>query len=254
MRVTVLGRWGGYPAPGGACPGYLVEEGGIFLLVDCGNGAFSRLQHHCQAHALSAVILSHLHSDHVVDLYPLRLALEFAMYPEPSRIHLPVYAPQGAPAVLTSLLIPQASKERFLEFLKFHPIDPSRSLSLGPFRITFAPMIHTIPTFAIGIESAGRRLVYSADTAPCDALEGLASGADLFLCEATLREQEAHLSSQVGHLTGRMAGFIARRAGVRRLLLTHFFPTNLPEESAGEAAKEFPGEILIAEEGRTYEI
>jgi ribonuclease BN (tRNA processing enzyme) len=254
MRLTVLGRWGGYPAPGGACPGYLLEEDGFLLLIDCGNGILSRLQHYCRVHELSTVILSHLHSDHILDLYPLRLALEFARYPELSQTRLPVLAPEGAPEVLTSLLIPQASKERFLAFLEFRPIDPSRPESLGPFQITFAPVAHTIPTFAMAIEAAGRRLVYSADTAPCDALEELAAGADLFLCEATLREREAHLAPQVGHLTGRMAGSIARRARVRRLLLTHFFPPNTPEESAIEAAKEFTGEVLVSEEGRSYEI
>ena len=76
MKLTILGKYGPYPAAGGACSGYLIEQGGNHVLIDCGSGVLSRLQQVCKIHDLSAIVLSHLHSDHMADMLVLRYALE----------------------------------------------------------------------------------------------------------------------------------------------------------------------------------
>jgi len=78
MKLTVLGCCGPYPAAGGACSGYLLEEDGYRVLIDCGNGVLSRLQQHLKSWELEAVLLSHLHFDHTADLMVLRYALDYA--------------------------------------------------------------------------------------------------------------------------------------------------------------------------------
>ncbi|MDR7428280.1 MAG: MBL fold metallo-hydrolase, partial [Armatimonadota bacterium] len=81
MRLTVLGRWSPYPPAGGACPGYLVEAAGQRLLLDCGTGTLANLQSIASIFELTAVVITHLHPDHVLDVFVLKQALEFGRFP-----------------------------------------------------------------------------------------------------------------------------------------------------------------------------
>lgn len=254
MRLIVLGRWSPFPPADGACPGYLVEAGGIRVLLDCGSGVVSRLQRFCTAYDLSALVLSHVHSDHVTDVYTLRMALEWGRLPERYQGRLLTFAPAGSAGILAAPHSTADSRARFLDFFDFRDMVPDCPVSVGPLTLTFAPTRHPVPCFAVRAEAEGRSLVYTADTAPCGEVAALARGADLLLCEATLLEHETHVVPLAGHLTAGMAGALAHEAGVRRLVLTHFFATKRPEESRAQAAKEFPGELLIAEEGTAYEV
>ena len=76
MKLTVLGRYGPFPAPGGACSGYLLESGGVTLVMDLGSGALGNLLRRVPGLGLTAVLLSHLHSDHMSDMLVLRYALQ----------------------------------------------------------------------------------------------------------------------------------------------------------------------------------
>jgi len=101
MKLTILGNNGPYPAPGGACSGYLLESdsGETRLLIDCGTGVLANLLAVCPPKALSAVILSHLHYDHMSDMLPMQYALQFS-----SRVKsLPVFAPE-APGIVRALM------------------------------------------------------------------------------------------------------------------------------------------------------
>ena len=92
MRLTVLGTSGGYPPPGSACSGYLVEEDDTRVWIDAGSGTFPRLLEHCAPNELTAILISHLHADHWTDLVLGLHALRFAF----EREHpLPVYGPAG---------------------------------------------------------------------------------------------------------------------------------------------------------------
>ena len=78
MEITVLGCWAPYPRAGGACSGYLIRGGGQNILLEAGNGSLSRLMGFLDFRRLDAVIISHLHPDHYLDLFPLRHAIEGA--------------------------------------------------------------------------------------------------------------------------------------------------------------------------------
>jgi ribonuclease BN (tRNA processing enzyme) len=253
MQLIVLGRWSPYPAPGGACPSYLVQEGPTRLMLDCGPGAVARLRQHCEAHDLSALVLSHLHVDHILSIYPLRDAYEWQRA-DPERPPLPVYAPDDAAELLVGILRGSESVARFRRTFAFHPITETSVESVGPLRLTFARTEHPVYCLAVRIECAGRTLVYSADSSPTAALEALARGANLLLCEATFPDSHAALAAQVGHMTATQAAELASRAGVERLVLTHFSPQFDPEEQRRAAAKILHTRALIAEENARYPI
>ncbi len=249
MQLTVLGRWGAWPPPGGACSGYLVEAGDTRLLLDCGTGVLERLQRVTDPRGLTGVLITHLHPDHILDLYPLRLCLQFARADAPPP--MPLLAPADTREVLGALLDGD-SAEGFFRVFEHRPLAPA--MRLGDLTMRVAPVRHAIPAWAVRFEAGGASLVFSADTTASDALVELARGADVLLCESTLLDRDLEVAARVGHLTARMAGEVAASAGVRRLLLTHFFPTNRPEESLAEAQKAFTGPIEIVEEGRAYQV
>jgi ribonuclease BN (tRNA processing enzyme) len=79
MKLTVLGNNGPFPSAGGACSGYLITEGDKNILIDCGNGVLANLQRFIPIEELDAIILTHLHSDHMSDMMILRYALQIKM-------------------------------------------------------------------------------------------------------------------------------------------------------------------------------
>ena len=101
MRLTVLGNNGPYPIPGGACSGYLLESdsGNTTILLDCGTGVLARLEQCIPLDQLDAVVLSHLHYDHMSDMLPMHYALQF----NPRKKPLNVYAP-ATPVEVRKLL------------------------------------------------------------------------------------------------------------------------------------------------------
>lgn len=253
MTLTVLGKWSPFAPPGGACPGYLIQADGARLLLDCGSGVVAALHRHTDTHELTGAVLSHLHPDHFSDIYQLFNALRFDRYPAPPAPPLPVYAPALAPEVLSAALSRAESRAEFLERFVFHATEAGHG-RIGPFAFRFVPTLHPEPCHAVEIRAAGRRLVYTADTGPSEGVEALAAGADLLLSECTLVEGTEDMAVPLGHLTGRMAGALAARAGVRRLLLTHFFtPRHTLKESLEAAAKEF-AQVSAVDEGSTYEV
>ncbi len=241
MRLLVLGRNGPFPAPGEACSGYFLEEGEAGLLLECGNGVLSRLLSHLTLGRLGAVVLSHLHPDHVSDLFVLRYALEGERRRGAGVASLPVWAPPE----------PEEEFRRlgYKDVYEVRPFRPGDSFVFGPFRVLSAPARHFIPACALRVESGGKALVFSSDTGPSPDVLHLARGADLFLCEANLLEGESE-----GHLNARQAGEMAREAGVKRLLLTHLYP-GIPQGDLLARSREVAGvPVELAEEGRWYEV
>ncbi|MDQ7842987.1 MAG: MBL fold metallo-hydrolase [Armatimonadota bacterium] len=253
MRLTVLGKWSPYPPPGGACPGYLVASGEVRILLDCGSGAVAAMLRVAPAHRLSAAVITHLHPDHFSDIYALQNALRFGRYPDPPAPPLPLFAPRGAGEFLAAVLPADTARRDFRDRFDFRPIEAGAA-EVDGVRLRFTPTTHPMPCHAVEVSAGGRRLVYTADTGPSPEVERLAAGADLLLAECALVEEAADLAPVWGHLTGSMAGAMAARAGVGRLLLTHFFtPHHALQESVAAAAKEF-GAVLPVDEGSTYEI
>ncbi|HUF07455.1 MAG TPA: MBL fold metallo-hydrolase, partial [Candidatus Binatia bacterium] len=144
----------------------------------------------------------------------------------------------------------------FEDCLRLSEHDGSSSVAFGGISLRPIETQHYIPCWGFRIEADGRRLAYTADTAPCGGLSDLASDADLLLSEATLRslDEDARAPEPRGHLLPAEAGAAARDGGSRRLMLTHL-PVNGDGSWAGEGATEsFGAEVEIAEPNRSYEI
>lgn len=245
MRLTVLGTSGAYPGVGGACSGYLIREGDTTLLVDCGTGVFSNLQQHVAPWDVTHVVISHLHADHFLDLFPFRYALWRLGWGRPN-LYLP---PGGEEGLLKVSSVFDPSPAFFADHFEVAEYGPGIRLQVGDLNIEFAAVKHFIPSYAVAVIGE-RKLVYSADTGPCEALEEVARGADLFLCEASRCEHNDDASW--GHLSPQEACEIAKRAGVKKLLLTHFWPECDYSRSLKLAAGVFGAEVEVAEEHRTY--
>ena len=248
MRLTVLGCSGSVPGRDGPASSYLLEQEGYHLLLDLGNGAFGALQRHVDPARVDAVVLSHLHPDHCLDLAPYVVWRRFAgRAPLP---RLPVLGPAGTHDRLAVAYDPGA-KAGLRDVLDVAAVTPSQR-ELGPFRLRFARVNHPVPTYAVRVEAGGRTLTYSGDTGLSEALVRLASGCETLLCEAGYPDGRPYPPNL--HLSGREAGEHAAKAGVGRLLVTHVPPWEDRDAIAVEAAAAFGGPSEPVTAGTTYEL
>jgi ribonuclease BN (tRNA processing enzyme) len=252
MELVVLGVGAAYPGPGQACSGYLVKSGGTNLLIDCGNGVVSRLQQASELEGLTALIFSHLHADHCLDIFSLFYSRAFSKprsYPP-----LPIYLPPGEMELFARLSeVLRVEPRRLLDgTFRASEYDPSAGLDLEDLRLSFAQTEHPVPAYSIRSEDESGSIVYSSDTGPTEKLVDLAKGCDLLLSEATLAEEDFNPERPL-HLTPRMAAEVAVRAGARRLLLTHIWPHYDRQAMLEDARRIFPAAEL-AEELERYPI
>jgi ribonuclease BN (tRNA processing enzyme) len=254
MRVTVVGCSGSLPGPLGPASCYLVEADDFRLVVDLGSGSLGPLQHHWAVGDIDAVLVTHLHPDHCMDLLPLYVARTYHPSVDSSvgMQVIPVHAPAGAATHLARAYgkaEPPGLTGRF-DFVDWSP-GPRR---IGPFTVTAAQMVHPVPNWAVRIEHQGAVLAYSGDTGATDALVELARDADLALFESAFEEVRDVDAPKDVHLTGGEAGEHATRAGARRLVLTHLPPWNEPEVSLAAARSSYSGPVEVAFPGATYEL
>lgn len=234
MELTVLGCSGSYPSPGaGACSGYLVRDGDTTIWMDCGNGSFVNLQRHVDPSDLTAVIITHEHPDHCVDLYGLHVLLRYGL----ERTGVPVFAPEGAEDRLGALVA-------WGDTFDWHGVADRTTASIDGLSVAFSRTDHPPPTFAVGLtDASGRRLVYSSDTGPEWSVDAFAPGAHLVLSESSYvhadRRSPIHLSAQ-------QAGTAAREAGAERLMLTHLWPQVDPGTIVEEGSEAFGAAVTLA--------
>ena len=245
MKLTVLGCSGSLPGPDSPASGYLVEEDGYRLVLDLGHGALGALQQHEEAPDVDAIVLSHLHGDHCIDLTAYVNALRYGPRRREGRI--PVIGPSGTRVRIETAYDPLARKLGLQELFEF---STPRSGELGPFAVSVTRVNHPVPAYAISLSVGDRRLVYSGDTGESDALVSLAHGADVLLCEASFGPDDPYVPDL--HLTGKQAGEHAARADVDRLIVTHVPPWNSRDVAVAEAAAAFPGRIEAAQPGGVY--
>jgi ribonuclease BN (tRNA processing enzyme) len=262
MRLTVLGKSPSWQDAGGACSGYLVDEENTTVLVDCGNGVFSKLRSRCDYTTVDAVVISHLHADHFLDLVPYSYALTFAPRQQPVPVDRwpgtdnparpRLIAPPGAGETFRRVVGAWGSEELIERAFLLEEYEPTSRPEVGPLRFSFHSVPHFTETFAIAVESRNgpERFVFGADSAPSDDLVEFARGADLLLVEATLPRPER--SGQRGHLTAREAGEHGRAAGVGRLVLTHLSDELDPLRARTQAEEAFGGPVQLAREGAIY--
>ncbi|MDQ3345531.1 MAG: MBL fold metallo-hydrolase [Chloroflexota bacterium] len=255
MRLTVLGRSPARPNPGEACAGYVIEGGGSRLLFDIGPGVVAQLLRRHHPDELDAVIISHMHADHMLDLVTLRYVYPWRRLSADERLR--VVLPPGSADQLLDLAKGVGGAKHFEDAFQLSEHDSTTPFRFGSLTVTPRETQHYIPCWGFRVEADGRRLAYTADTAPCSGLTDLADDADLLLSEATLRslDEDAQPPEPRGHLTPAEAGAVARDGGARRLVLTHL-PVNGDDATWArtDAATTFGSEVEIAEPSKTYEI
>lgn len=244
--MTVLGSAGTYPHPGNPCSGYLVQSPTASVWLDVGPGTFGPLQEHVALSEVDAIVISHEHPDHCLELPVVRNAARYVF----GLSDVVVYGTAGT--------------RRIIEGVVGGPLDPpfawtdisdGSQVQVGDISLTFARTDHPVETLAVRAEAGGRVFAYSADTGSdwsFDRLDPERRGFDLVLCEATLPEEEA---GAYQHLTGTEAGRMSAAAGARRLALTHLYPGVERERlEAAEGPDAFAGPVEIARPGYTFTV
>ena len=231
----MLGCSGSYGAPPGeACSGYLLTAGATRLWVDCGNGSFANLQRHCDVSDIDAVIITHSHPDHCVDVYGLHVMYRYGL----GATGLRVYAPADVEPSLRSLV--RYGWDNTFEWIDCADGD---SATIGEATVRFSRTDHPVPTLAVEVAAHGKRCVYTSDTGPKWSVDAFGGGADLVLSEATYLHRDIRAPI---HLSARQAGEAARAARAQRLMLTHIWPTIDREESRREGADAFGADVELA--------
>jgi ribonuclease BN (tRNA processing enzyme) len=247
VELIVLGSGGTWPAAGGATSGYLLRQDGFNLWLDAGTGTLARLQEHVKMSEVGALVITHGHPDHMVDLYPFFYA---RFYGGQGPHGLPLYYPRGFFERIGELVGPETTRAMHTAF-ELHVLDPGTSMEIGPFHVRAFEMTHLGPALGYRIESDSAVLAYTGDTGPTPEIAGLARDADLLVAEATWQDMPDLLPF---HLSARQAGEHAARAGAKRLMLTHIWPSLDQDVSKRQAAEEYDGEILLASEGTRIEV
>ncbi|MQY27434.1 MBL fold metallo-hydrolase [Nocardia aurantia] len=271
MQITVLGCRAGMPSEGQPSSGYLVDTGDSRILLDCGPGIATALSAVLTSAELDAIVISHLHIDHVYDLLPLGKSLlapiALAGYPGAASFfgpgphelpRVPLYLPAGSgpllerwSSLLTTTTLPMLDRvfDAAFDVREYRPDD---IVTVGVSTIEFVELRHAKPNCGVRVCAPGGSLAYTGDTGPTDALVRLAENIGLFVSEATLEVSDpgAH-----GHLCAADAARAAQAGGAGQLLLTHFPTTDeiWLKARLAEAAAEFPGPIHLARPNAVFQ-
>jgi len=253
MRLTVLGCSGSVNGPGAACSGYLIQvDGERPVLVDCGHGVFGELIAHADPSEV-AVLLSHLHADHCLDLAAMLVWRRWS--PQRATERSPLYGPPG-----TALRIGAACSEYpgevddISDTYEVHEWSDRQAIQVNGLTVEPIKVNHPPSTFGLRMTGPdGEVLVYSGDTGMCDEAVDLARDADLFLCEASWTHRP-QVRPEGLHLSGTEAGQIATRAGVRSLALTHVVPWEDGDAILDEAGREYAGPLQLVNQGQVIEV
>ena len=282
LSLFFAGTAGSVPTARRGLPAILLRAGGERILLDCGEGTQQQLLRSVGLPELDAIFLTHYHLDHWLGLLGMLKTFDLrarerplSLYGPPGLQRLfgamrPVIGRTGYP--LEVLELEPHAEIRFGSFLispfpvkhrveaygyafvederpgRFD-VDAARELGVpeGPAwgRLQRGETVDGVtPEQVMGETRQGRRIVISGDTAPCQAVEVFAHGADVLVHEATFMEDERDRARETGHSTARQAAEIARDAGVRLLALTHLSTRYFPREVRDEAREVFPNSIV----------
>jgi ribonuclease Z len=275
MQLTLLGT--GCPAVHARRygPAQIVAHGDTTLLVDCGSGVTQRMaQAGISGRDIDAVLLTHLHSDHIIDLFQLVISSWHQGRDRPQR----VFGPPGTYNYVDGLVsLWQTEMEQRIEHerrpsalalqTEVTEIKPGEAVAFGAMRVRAVEVDHKPVRHAYGFvfETDEARLVISGDTRPCDALTEAARGADLLLHEVFVHHEmkvaqgvrTAETIDRVAsyHTLSSDVGKVAARAGAKWLALTHFVPPDCDTDAlAKEIAADFDGKITMGEDLMTLDV
>lgn len=275
IEITLLGTGSPIPDPNRAGPSTLVRAGGQVFLVDCGRGVLQRAAAvGVGAAGLSALLLTHLHSDHIGDLGDLLITRWITTFaPEPAP--LPIIGPPGTAEAVAATL--NAFRHDIGYRIAHHadltapPAVEVHEYTDGPVwdrdgvTIRVAPTDHrpVTPTIGFRIESENTSVVLAGDTVPCAGLDELASGADALVHTVIRKDIVSNIPQQRlqdicdYHSSVEQAAATAARAGVGTLVMTHYVPALVPgqeEQWRALAASEFGGRIELGDDLHRVEV
>jgi ribonuclease Z len=264
VSVTLLGTGSPIPDPERAGPSTLVRSGGARVLVDAGRGVCMRLAAAgVLPSMLDAVVLTHLHSDHICDLNDV-VTTHWVMSPQPTA--LAIHGPVGTAEVVAAILAMLAPDVRYRlahhddltgpPTVEVHEHGDGDRFDVGEISVLARATDHrpVEPTLGYRFEHGGEVAALAGDTVPCDGLDALCAGADIYV-QTVVRDDlvrmvpSARLQDILDyHSSVEQAGVTAARAGVGTLVCTHYVPALLPgQEDAWreQAARHFAGEIVL---------
>ncbi len=240
-RIILLGTGTCVPVKERGASGAVVEARETRILVDCGSGTLQRMaMAGVDYRAIDAVLLTHIHPDHSLDLVALLFALNYT--PGWQRTApLVIVGPAGLKRFVSAL----GQVYRWIE-PRGYPLEITEvsreTLSLGAFTIEAAGVEHRdLPAVAYRLASEGKTYVFSGDTAFCEGLVQVAREASLLIIEASFPQGEIP-----GHLSAAEAGRVAALAGVRAVVLTHLYPDCEGHDMRSLCAMEYGGPVIVA--------
>lgn len=247
MRCVVLGAAGSRPGNGEPCSGYLVSTDTTTILVDCGFGVAAALTGTMAVADLDAVVVTHRHLDHCVDVLGLYAVLRHRDQ------QVPVHAAPEVQESLTAMITPHR-RDEWRWHLPMTTLVAGDVVRIGDLEIAAHASDHPPPTVSLRItDGDGAVLAYSSDSGGGGDLAACLHDADVALVEASWQERDDDRWGD-GHMTSARAGEVARDAGVRALVLTHLRPHLDPQHSLAEAAVHFDGPLRVARPGMTLDV
>ncbi|MCI6574811.1 MAG: MBL fold metallo-hydrolase [Actinomycetaceae bacterium] len=265
MKLTIIGCSGSMSGPHSAASSYLVQArgadpqlGGLErtwnVTLDFGSGAMGQLLNYADPAMIDAMVMSHLHADHCVDIVGMQVYRRW--YPEGALPQIPVFSP-GDGALRTRGISGDPDDETYVSEFDFRRVSSGDTVNIGPLQIEFFQALHTVPALGIRVtgpsecpEYGSAVLTYTGDTDYCESEVQAAQGADFLLSEAAFEEGRDTVRGI--HMTGVRAGELARDARARRLLLTHLQPWTDAATNVRDARSVFDGDVTAVHPGDVF--
>ena len=254
-KVISLGGASAAPNARQGCSGYLIDSGDTRLVIDLGPGTLTELQHHAEIDSLNGILISHLHVDHILDLF----ALWWGWLYHPKQLVTPIplwLPPDGSAALrrtLSTLGRPDEIDRFFGSIFTVSEYSSDGSIAIGSAEISVARTAHFIPCWGMRVDLPGGAVAYTADTGPAADLASLARDVEVLIAEATLPVGSFEESPNRGSSTPVEAATLARDSGAARLMLTHIWSEVDARHALRQATRVFSGPITIARPGATIE-
>lgn len=245
LSLTVLGCSGSYAGPDGACTGYLVETETTSVWLDAGPGTLANLQKHRDLATVDALVLTHEHADHWLEVPVLINALRYYV----KRLGLPVYSNASTREMAARVMDDPIG---IAEAFDWHTVEDGDEIIIGDQRWRFGDTLHYVPTLAVRVDTPDRCLVFSSDTGPGWTPPWDGDAPDLLLCESTFAERAGNEGIQ--HLSALEAAEVANACAAKRLVLTHMAPGQDAALHAEIASACYGGPVDVAVVGASFQI
>ena len=252
MRLTTIGTGTAAPSAARVCSGHLVEARDVRLLLDCGSGVVFRMaQQGIDWMGITHLALTHFHADHTTDIATLLYAWRYGAIPWRTR-PIVIYGPPGTTELLARHDAAFGGSFGTLGFeIRVQEVAAGERIAIADaVELAAQKVPHTVESVAYSIEAEGRRMVYTGDTGPDEALGAWAAGCDLLLAECSLPDS----MRMATHLTPETCGELAARAGARHLVLTHFYPPVEVVDIRAIVAERYAGDVTLASDGWSTDI